>query len=481
MLLNWSAIQGLFPEIFLLIITCSVLLLSTLKRKDSADLCYLLSQFGLLGAMALSVVLFFVPPMHTFNEHFILDPLAGLLKVFIYLTTFIALAYAKRYIQTRAIPAGEYYVLSLFSVFGMQVFVSAGSLLTLYLGLEILSLPIYALVAIERNLVTRPEAAMKYFVLGALASGLLLYGISFLYGYAHDLTFVGLAQAIGQTGMQGEWLVLFGLVFVLVGIAFKLGAVPFHMWVPDVYHGAPTSVTSFITSASKIAAMAFAIRLLHDVFPTLVWQWQDIIMIFAVLSIAVGNLAAIAQTNIKRMLAYSSIAHVGYLSLGLMLGTPGGFSSALFYMITYALMSLGAFGILLVLSYQNYDVEKIEDLQGLNTRHSWLAFLMLLLMFSMGGIPPFIGFIAKLNILREIILNGHIGLAAYALVFSVIGAYYYIRVVKVMYFEEPAVTAKPIVIAGLEPQIILGINGMAALFLGLFPGPLINLCRWVIG
>jgi len=472
-------LQPLCAEIFLVIVACCTLLLSTSKQEKYKEYCYCLSQIGLVGALLISGFLFFNPTQYALNHHYILDPLASTLKLFIYITTYAVLVYAKPYIEARDVPVGEYYALTLFSVIGMQVFVSGANFLTLYLGLEILSLPIYALVAIERNVPQRAEAAMKYFVMGAIASGLMLYGISLIYGFTQSLDFNTIAQKAAALQNLDQYVLFFSMVFIVAGLAFKLGVVPFHMWVPDVYQGAPTPVTAFITSAPKIAAMALVFRVLFQSFSELFFQWQLLITLFAVLSFALGNLAAIAQSNIKRMLAYSSIAHVGYLCLGLMTGTQNGYASALFYMITYTIASLGAFGLICVLSQKGIDLEKIQDFQGLNTRNPWLAFMMLLLMFSMGGIPPFVGFIAKLNIFQELIATQHTWLAAVALIFSVIGSYYYIRVVKVMYFEEPIAQTVPLILPGLESRIFVGMNALAVLFLGLFPGVFINLCQSV--
>ena len=379
----------IYAEVFLLLVTCVVLLMSTAKGEKYKDFCYLLTQMGLIGSLIISSLLFFQLPQYLFSHHYLLDSLSSFLKIFIYITTYGVIVYAKPYLQSRNIPEGEFYALVLFSVLGMQIFVSAGSLLTLYLGLEILSLPIYALIAIEQKVTQRAEAAIKYFVMGAIASGLFLYGISLLYGLTQTLDFNIIAQKIALLKEPYPYMLLFSLAFILAGIAFKLGLVPFHIWVPDVYQGASNVVTAFITSASKIAAMAFVFRLLFQALPSLIAHWQTLLMILAILSFMLGNFTAIAQTNLKRMLAYSSISHVGYLALGLMLGTKSGYASALFYMVMYALMSLGAFGILSLLSGKEYDIENIQDLQGLNSKNSWIALMMLFLMFSMAGIPPF--------------------------------------------------------------------------------------------
>lgn len=371
----------------------------------------------------------------------------------------------------------EYYVLGLFSILGMMVLVSADHLLSLFLGLELFSLPVYAMVALHRDVKACSEAAMKYFVMGAIASGILLYGISMLYGATQTLFIPLIAHTIASTPPSQQLILTFGLVFVVVGVAFKLGAVPFHMWVPDVYEGAPSSVTLFITSAPKIAALGMAVRLLVDAMPGLSQEWQQLLVIIAILSMAVGNLAAVVQSNIKRMLAYSSIAHMGYMTLGLLTATPDGYAAATFYIIAYAIMSLIAFGMILILSKAGFEAEKIDDFRGLNTRNPGLAFLMLLVMFSMAGIPPLVGFMAKVAVLNALIVTHQLWLAVVALLFAIIGAYYYINVVKVMYFEDPKI--KTPVVWSWSSKITLSLNGLVILFLGLSPGLLFNICRSV--
>jgi NADH-quinone oxidoreductase subunit N len=344
----------------------------------------------------------------------------------------------------------------------MQVMVSAHSLLTIYLGLELLSLSLYAMVAFDRDSASASEAAMKYFVLGALASGMLLYGMSMIYGATGSLDVTRIAVAIGD-GQDRGMILVFGLCFIVVGLAFKFGAVPFHMWVPDVYHGAPTAVTLFLGSAPKIAAFAMAMRLLSETLGQLVADWQGMLVILSVLSLAIGNVVAIAQTNLKRMLAYSTISHVGFLLLGILAGTATGYSAAMFYAITYALMAIGGFGIIILLSRAGYEADSLEDFRGLNDRSPWFALMMLILMFSMAGVPPTIGFYVDM-----------LWLALVAVFFSIIGAYYYIRVVKLMYFDTPASDA-PLVM-NVDLRIAVSLNGLAVLGLGLFPGGLLALC-----
>jgi NADH-quinone oxidoreductase subunit N len=468
-------------EIFVLTMTCITLMVSVFVKKNQGTLCYWLAQFTLVGALVITSFVLQLPQETLFNGHFIHDRLGEVLKLFIYLSGLFVFVYSRRYIAEREIPPGEYFVLALFSVLGMQVLVAAGSFLTLFLGVEIVALPIYALVAIQRNASSTTEAAVKYFVLGALASGMLLYGISMIYGATETLELAKVGTQLQALGHQQELLVLFGMVFLLVGVAFKFGAVPFHMWVPDVYQGAPASVTMLITSAPKIAALGLAFRLLILAMPSLATQWQQVLLVIAIASIVLGNLAAIAQSNLKRMLAYSSVAHVGYMSLGLLAATPSGYASAMFYMISYALMSLGAFGLIVLLSSEGYEVEKIEDLQGLNSQNSWLALMMLFVMFSMAGIPPLVGFIAKLQVLEALIRGGFVWLAAFALIFAVIGSYYYIRVVKVMYFEEPAVGGLIVGPMSRAVTFSFSVNGIIVLILGIFPSTLINLCKSVFG
>jgi NADH-quinone oxidoreductase subunit N len=372
-------------------------------------------------------------------------------------------------------------VLALFAMLGMMVMISANSLLVLYLGLELMSLCLYSMVALNRDSAVSTEAAMKYFVLGALASGVLLYGMSMLYGATGALNIEQIAQTI-EAGKANRVLLVFGLVFVVAGLAFKLGVVPFHMWIPDVYDGAPNAMTLFIGSAPKLAAFAMAIRLLVNGLVELAVDWQQMLMIMSVLSMAIGNLAAIAQSSIKRMLAYSTISHMGFVLLGLLAGKVGGnllsapdaYSAAMFYSIVYVLMSLGAFGMVLLLSRSGFEADVITDYRGLNQRAPWYAFLMLLLMFSLAGIPPTVGFYAKLAVLDAVIKTGQIWLAVFAVMMSLIGAFYYLRVVKVMYFDEPDTDAP--IEAGFEMRVLLSANGLAVLVLGVMPGPLMALC-----
>jgi NADH-quinone oxidoreductase subunit N len=462
------------PEICVLAMASLVLITGLFS---SGRLVYVLAQLTVLGAAVFTLLQYAYPSLTAFDHMFIADKLANLSKLFIYLTTFFAFQYARKYIQQRAMPESEYYVLGLFSMLGMMVLVSAGNFLTLFLGVELLSLPLYAMVALWRHSPTGSEAAIKYFVMGALASAMLLYGFSMLYGATHSLNIANVAKAIAVMPPQQNLIVLFGLVFVVAGLVFKFGAAPFHLWVPDVYQGAPTCVTLFIGSAPKIAALAMTFRLLVDAMPHLAGQWQQLLLLVAIVSMALGNIVAISQQNLKRMLAYSAIAHMGYMSLGLLAATPNGYAAALFYMLVYAVMSMGAFGTLVLMSKAGFDAELFEDLRGLNARNPWLAFMMLVIMFSMAGIPPAVGFFAKMGVLDALIQVHLVWLAVLALLFAIIGAYYYLRVVKMMYFEEPDEVAP--VVASREMWVAISLNGFLVLGLGIFPSTLIQVCRSV--
>jgi NADH-quinone oxidoreductase subunit N len=470
------------PEIFVLSMVGVILLVDVFLKERHRIATYILVQATLVIAFLVTLLQYrdYVSPTITFSGNYVLDKLAILTKLFIFVVSFFAFIYARDYIKERKIASGEYYILGLFAVLGMQVMASAYSFLTIYLGLELSTLPLYAMVAMQKNSRSATEAAMKYFVMGALASGLLLYGISLVYGAtgAIDIQSIG---ALLTNATQNQLLVLvLALVFILAGVLFKFGAVPFHMWVPDVYQGAPTSVTLFITSAPKIAAFAITMRILVEALPSLTVQWQNVLIVVAVMSMFLGNVLAIAQTNIKRMLAYSSIAHIGYTLLGVLAGPASslGYSAAMFYITTYVIVAAGAFAIIAMLSTQDIELDQLDDYRGLNTRSPWLAFIMLLLMFSMAGVPPTVGFFAKLGLLEALVAAHHTWLAVLALVFAIIGAYYYLRVVMLMYFEEPKSTWVGAKIS-ISPsvRIAISVNGIAALALGLFPSGLIDMCR----
>ena len=472
-----SEFTPLLTELFVLAMACIILVLDAFLPDERRVVSYTLSQLTLLGAALISWSMLDEAAVVVLNGTFVSDPMAALLKTSIFLITFGAFLYSRSYLVARDIFKGEYYVLGLFAVLGMQVLVSAHSLLTIYLGLELLSLSLYALVAFNRDSAEASESAMKYFVLGALASGMLLYGISMLYGATGSLDIGEVSAALAAPGEPGIILV-FALCFIVVGLAFKFGAVPFHMWVPDVYHGAPTPVTLFIGSAPKIAAFAMAMRLLEETLGGLVADWQQMLTILAVLSMAVGNIIAIAQSNIKRMLAYSTISHVGFLILGLLAGTAEGYSAAMFYAITYALMAIGGFGMVILLSRSGFEADRLDDFKGLNDRSPWFAFMMLILMFSMAGVPPTVGFYAKLTVLQAVIHVDMVWLALVAVFFSIIGAFYYLRIVKLMYFDASE-TEEPLALSA-DMQIAISLNGLAVLALGLFPGGLLTVCATVL-
>lgn len=456
---------------------CIILVVDLFLNDDNRIITYLLSQATLLGAAILTVTLISAHPELTFSDTFINDSLANILKMFVYLITASVLVYSREYLTARQLFKGEFYVLVLFAVLGMMVMISAHSLLTIYLGLELLSLSLYALVALNRDSVESSEAAMKYFVLGAIASGILLYGMSMLYGATGSLD-IGEVGAYIRSSSSDDIVLLFGLSFIIVGLVFKLGGVPFHMWVPDVYHSASTAVTLFIGTAPKIAAFAMIIRLLVDGLEGLHVQWIDMLVLIATLSIAVGNVIAIAQRNIKRMLAYSTIAHVGFLLLGILAGTSAGYSAAMFYTLVYALMSLGAFGMVLLLSRAGFEADNIDDFKGLNEKSPWFAFMMLILMFSMAGVPPTAGFYAKLSVLKAVVDIGLVWLAVVAVIFSVIGAFYYLRIIKFMYFDK-AEDSMPLQ-ANFDMRVVMSANGLAILALGIYPTSLMTLCATVL-
>jgi NADH-quinone oxidoreductase subunit N len=414
----------------------------------------------------------------TFAGSYILDPLARVLKLFTLLIVASAFVYAFGYLRERDLLKGEYYLLGLFATLGMFVMISAYSLLTMYLGLELLSLALYAMVAFDRDSPVAAEAAMKFFVLGAIASGILLYGMSILYGITGSLQLNEIGAALAGAEARTP-AVMLGTAFVLVGVVFKFGAVPFHNWVPDVYHGAPTSTTLFVGTAPKLAAFAMLFRLLDTGLGAEAVAWQPMLQILAVLSLALGNVVAIAQTNIKRMLAYSAIAHVGFILLGFSTGTPEGLQAALFYTIVYAIMAGGAFGVVILMSHRGFESEELSDFKGLNERSRWYAGMMLLFMVSMVGIPPFIGFFAKLNVLSALVGADETLLAVIAVLLSVVGAFYYLRVIRLMYFDEP--DDKSPLQAGMDVRLLVSANGLAMLLLGVFANPLLAICAAAIG
>jgi len=467
------------PEIFMLCMVSIILIVDLFLPAHRRIWTYVLSQVALISTAGIILVSGGEDVAYTFNGMLVGDPMSDLLKVGVCLAVAVMLAYSRSYAALRGMYRGEFFVLALFSTLGMMVMISANHFLVLYLGLELMSLSLYAMVALPRDSGISTEAAMKYFVLGALASGMLLYGMSMIYGATGSLEVTEVAQRIGD-GDAIPTILIFGLVFVVAGIGFKLGAVPFHMWVPDVYHGAPTAVTLLIGTAPKLASFAFIMRMLVQalgIAPLLI-EWQQMLVLLAVASLAIGNITAIAQTNLKRMLAYSTISHMGFLLLGILAGTIDGFGAAMFYAITYVLMGLGTFGMILLLSREGFEAEHLEDFKGLNQRNPWYAFVMLLLMFSMTGIPPTVGFWAKLFVLQAALSSGYVWLAVTAVLFSLIGAFYYLRLVKLMYFDAPTDT-HPIA-PYADVRALMSANGLAVLALGLMPGALLALCQRAI-
>ncbi len=484
--MNWLAI---YPEIVLLTMACAITLIDLFIDHPLRTPTYLLTQATLAVVAAMHLWYFNDgATLYGMQRMVVTDPLGHLLGFFACVAVMVTLAYSRAYAAEREMLKGELFTLSLFSLLGISVMLSANNFLMIYLGLELMTLSLYALVALRRDHPPATEAAMKYFVLGALASGFLLYGLSMMYGATGSLDIPEVFKAIA-TGRINKAVLAFGLVFVVAGLAFKLGAVPFHMWVPDVYQGAPTPVTLLVGGAPKLAAFAITFRLLVEGLSGLAVDWQQMLIVLAVGSMALGNFAAIAQSNLKRMLAYSTIAQMGFMLLGF---TPtvvsantysaaNGYSSAMFYAITYVFTTLGTFGIILLLSRKGHEAEHIDDLKGLAQRSPWYAAVMAIFMFSLAGIPPTVGFYAKLAVLQAIIttnLPGYIALAVAAVLFSLVGAYYYIRVVKVMYFDAP-VDHAPIV-ATAEVRTLLSLNGAAVLVFGLLPGGLMALCAQAV-
>jgi NADH-quinone oxidoreductase subunit N len=475
------------PELFLAAMALAILMIDLLVKDSRRTVTFVLTQLTLVGCALIQFSTSTGEITYTFSNMFVDDLMSDLLKLFLYMTVVVVMFYSRGYIIDRPVMnKGEYYVLALFATLGMMVMISANHFLTVYLGLELLSLSLYAMVAMNRESAVSTEAAMKYFVLGALASGLLLYGMSMIYGATGTLEITGVAERLYGGGVNKTVLV-FGLVFLVAGLAFKLGVVPFHMWIPDVYHGAPTSVTLLIGSAPKLAAFAIVMRLLVNGLITQAQDWQGMLIILSVLSMAIGNLAAIAQTNLKRMLAYSAISHMGFMLLGITTGVVSGdaryalnaYSSSMFYVIAYVLMSTASFGVILLMSRAGFEAENLDDFKGLNKRSPWFAGIMLMVMFSMAGVPFFIGFFAKFSVLQAVVAAGYYWLAIVAVLFSLIGAFYYLRVVKLMYFDAPPVDEAPIS-AGMDMRILISVNGLAVAALGIFPQIIMSLCAYAL-
>jgi NADH-quinone oxidoreductase subunit N len=407
---------------------------------------------------------------------FELDRMAQVLKIAVLLTVAVVFVYSFEYLRRRALFKGEYFVLGLFATLGMLVLISAANLITLYLGLELMSLCLYAMVAFDRDSGVAAESGIKFFVLGSLASGTLLYGMSIIYGVTGSLELAEIAAALNH-GLAANVGVLFGISFIIVGVGFKFGAVPFHMWIPDVYEGSPTCVTLFVGAAPKIAAFALTMRLLTEGLASAQPDWSQMLIVLSVLSLIIGNVVAIAQTNMKRMLAYSTISHVGYILLGILSGTAQGYQAAMFYTITYVLVATGAFGIILLLSRQGFEADTLDDFRGLNARSPWFAGMMAVFMFSLAGVPPFIGFAAKLVVIQAVLGVGYAWLAVVAVLMSVVGAYYYLRIVKLMYFDEPALGTDAPLHASAFMRTVLSLNGLAAIGVGMLPAGLLLICK----
>lgn len=467
------------PEITLLGLICFVLIADLFIDDENRIRTFWISILA-LGTMLL-VLNAIAPDARTviFSGSYVSDPLSQILKIAAVIFVAIAFLYSRDYLRANEIHKGEFYLLGLIGLLGMMIMMSANSMLTMYLGLETLALSMYALVAIDRNNVTSAESAMKYFILGAIASGCLLYGISWIYGVTGSLEFHEISTAIAADPSLNSLPLWFGLAFLVVGIGFKFGAVPFHMWLPDVYQGARTPVTLYIATAPKLAALALFLRILVDGLGGLHDTWAAMIMVIAVLSLLVGNFVAIAQTNIKRMLGYSTIAHVGFILLALFTGTKQGNAVALFYTLTYVVAAAGAFGMIILLSRRGYDAENLSDFKGLNARSPWFALMMMFLMFSMAGVPPFVGFFAKLNVISAVVDSGFIGLAVLMVLASVVGAYYYLRVIWYMYFEDAE--DKAVLQASTDMRVVLSLNSVAVLALGIVPGWLLVRCIQILG
>jgi NADH-quinone oxidoreductase subunit N len=484
--MNWLAV---YPEILLLVMGCVVALLDLWVTDEQRRPTYWLTQLTLVVVAGLHFSYFNAgDTFYAMQGMIVADPMGHLLAAFAAIATMVTLVYARPYAGVREMLKGELFILSLFALLGINIMLSANNFLVIYLGLELMSLSLYALVALRRDHAVSTEAAMKYFVLGALASGFLLYGLSMMYGATGSLSIPQVHAVIAQ-GVPNKAVLIFGVVFIVAGLGFKLGAAPFHMWVPDVYQGAPTAVTLLIGGAPKLAAFAITERLLVEGMMGLAVDWQQMLIVLAVLSLIVGNLAAIAQTNLKRMLAYSTIAQMGFMLLGMASGVVNGntlsasnaYSSAMFYVVAYVLTTLGTFGMVILLSRQGFESEEVKDLSGLAKRSPWFALVMTIFMFSLAGVPPTVGFYAKLAVLQALVSANsslYLGLAIFAVLVSLVAAFYYLRVVKVMFFDEPTDTAKPS--APVDVRLVMSLNGAAALAFGILPDGLMNLCAQAI-
>jgi NADH-quinone oxidoreductase subunit N len=477
-------------EIFLVIASCVILLVDMFQKEGKRNLTYVLSLLTLVVCAGITYADFSAgTTAYTFHNMFVSDPMANLLKLFTYLAVGVTLVYSRQYADERGMMSGnmggEFYVLALFTTLGQMIMISGNNMLPIYLGLEMMSLSLYALVAIRRDHAISTEAAMKYFILGSLASGFMLYGISMIYGATRSLDITAIAAAL-QNGTADHNILVFGLVFVVAGMAFKLGAVPFHMWVPDVYQGAPTAVTLLLGAAPKLASFAMMIRILVEGLLPLAFDWQQMLLALAVLSLAIGNLTAIAQSNLKRMLAYSTIAQLGFVLLGMMSGVIGpkgamsaanaatAYSASMYYTITYVLTTLGSFGLIMMLARSGFEAEEISDFKGLAKRSPWYAVIMTVLMFSLAGVPPMMGFMAKWAVLQSVVATGQLWLAIVAVLFSLIGAFYYLRVVKTIWFDDAA-DVSPIS-TPIDMRVVLSLNGIMVVALGVMPEGLLAAC-----
>jgi len=461
-----SDLSLILPEVFVLSMAMIVLMTDLFIKPSSRWIIFALSQLTLLGGAYLTSQHFNHETQFAFSNMFVRDGLADLLKMVSYIGTSLIFFYSRSYMKDRDLYRGEYFSLVLFALLGMMIMISSHNMLLVYMGLELLSLCLYSLTALDRDNQKATESAIKYFVLGALASGLLLYGMSMIYGATSSLDLSVIAAALLNHPMDHAILVL-GLVFMVAGLAFKLGAVPFQMWVPDVYEGSPSSIAMLISSVPKLAAFAITVRLLGDGLQSMMLDWKQMMLIMAILSIGIGNITAIAQTNIKRMYAYSTISHIGFILFGLMSGTLNGYASSLFYVISYMFMTLASFAVLIMMSRKNFDCQTLEDFKGLNKRNSWYAFLMLITMLSMAGIPPTIGFYAKFMVLQAAFDAGFAGFVVYAVLMALVGMFYYMRIVKLMYFDEPKL--KNNIETPIDMKWILSANALALLVIGLVP------------
>ncbi len=486
--LNYAAASA---EIFLAVATMVVMVAGLFANEDKNPLSHRLALLAIVATALIALPGYDVAgSSYAFSNSYVSDPMAALLKLFACAATFMTLVYSRQYSNQRGMLggnlSGEFYVLALLTLLGQLIMISGNSFLVIYLGLEMMSLSLYALVAMRRDHAVSTEAAMKYFVLGALASGFMLYGMSMIYGATGSLELGKIAQVIAA-GNANQLVLVLGLVFMVAGLAFKLGAAPFHMWAPDVYQGAPTSVTLLLGAAPKLASFAIALRLLVEGLGALAADWQQMLVVMAVMSLVVGNVTAIAQTNIKRMLAYSTISQMGFMLLGLSSGVFEGsspeaaaysYSAAMFYVVTYVLTTLGTFALVMLLARSGFEAENIDDFKGLNQRNPWFALVMMVLLLSLAGVPPMVGFYAKLAVLQAALAAGHLWLVILAVMMSLVGAYYYLRVVKMMYFDEPVDTTR--IDAPVGMRVTLSLNGAAVVLLGVLPGPLMGACFYAI-